>query len=207
MFTAALFVTDITESKPNVHQQEQKDCNALVQWDTKQKFFKLKKKAYETNNADESHRNYTMKVVFVQSPSHVRLFATPLTAARQASLSLSISLSLLKLMSIESVMPSNHLILCRPLILLPSIFPSIRDFSMSQLFALDDQNTEASASALVLPVRIQGGFPLRLTGLKSGHESSQTQKCTYSVFLLYEVHEQTKLIIGDRNKNADETTD
>ena len=78
---------------------------------------------------------------------------------------------------------------------------------MSQLFALDDQNTGASASALVLPMSIQGGFPLRLTGLKSGHESSQTQKCTYSVFLLYEVHGQTKLISGDRNKNADETTD
>ena len=205
MFTAASFVTDVTESKPNVHQQEQKDCNALVQWDTKQKFFKLKKKLMKETM--QSHRNYAMKVVFVQSPSRVRLFATPLTAARQASLSLSISLSLLKLMSIESVTPSNHLILYRPLILLPSMLPSIRDFSMSQLFALDDQNTGASASSLVLPVSIQGGFPLGLTGLKSGHESSQTQKCTYSVFLLYEVHEQTKLINGDRNKNADETTD
>ena len=63
----------------------------------------------------------------VQSLSHVPLFATPLTAARQASLSIINSPSLLKLMSIES-MPSNHLILCRPL-LLPSIFPSIRVFS------------------------------------------------------------------------------
>ena len=54
------------------------------------------------------------------------LFATPWTAARQASLSFTVSLSLLKLMSIESVMPSNHLILCRPLLLLPSIFPNIR---------------------------------------------------------------------------------
>ena len=61
--------------------------------------------------------------------SHVRLFATPWTAARQASLSITNSQSLLKLMSIESVMPSNHLILCRPLLLLPSIFPSIRVFS------------------------------------------------------------------------------
>ena len=135
------------------------------------------------------------------------LFMTPWTSARQTSLSFPISQSLLKLMSVESVMPSNHLILCHPLLLLPSIFPSIRDFSVSQLFALDDQNTGASASALVLPMSIQGGFPLRLTGLKSGHESSQTQKCTYSVFLLYEVHGQTKLISGDRNKNADETTD
>ena len=59
----------------------------------------------------------------------VQLFATPWTAARQASLSITNSWSLLKLMSIESVMPSNHLILCHPLLLLPSIFPSIRVFS------------------------------------------------------------------------------
>ena len=62
----------------------------------------------------------------VQSLSHVQLFATPWTAAHQASLSITNSLSLLRLMSIESVMPSNHLILGRPLLLLPSIFPSIR---------------------------------------------------------------------------------
>ena len=65
----------------------------------------------------------------VQSLSHVRLFATPWTAARQASLSLTNSWSLLRLMSIKSVMPFNHLILCQPLLLLPSIFPSIRVFS------------------------------------------------------------------------------
>ena len=64
----------------------------------------------------------------VQSLSRVRLFVTPWTAARQASLSITNSQSLLKLMSIESVMPSNHLILCCPLLLLPSIFPSIRVF-------------------------------------------------------------------------------
>ena len=62
----------------------------------------------------------------VQSLSHVRLFETPWTAAHQASLSIANSQSLLKLMSIELVMPSNHLILCRPLLLLPSIFSSIR---------------------------------------------------------------------------------
>ena len=65
----------------------------------------------------------------VQSLSRVRLFATPWTAARQASLSITNSWSLLKLMSIESVMPSNHFIFCHPLILPPSIFPSIRVFS------------------------------------------------------------------------------
>ena len=67
-------------------------------------------------------------VVF-QSLSHVQLFATPWTAALQASLSFTMSRSLLKLISIESVMPSNHLNLCHPLLLLPSIFPSIRVFS------------------------------------------------------------------------------
>ena len=65
----------------------------------------------------------------VQSLSYVQLFVTPWTAARQASLSITNSQSLLKLMSVESAMPSNHLILCRPLLLLPSILPSIRVFS------------------------------------------------------------------------------
>ena len=65
----------------------------------------------------------------VQSLSHVQLFVTPWTVAHQASLSITNSRSLLKLMSIESLMPSNHLILWRPLLLLPSILPSIRVFS------------------------------------------------------------------------------
>ena len=65
----------------------------------------------------------------VQSLNHVLLFGTPWTSARQASLSIANSQSLLKIMSIELVMPTNHLILCCPLLLLPSIFPSIRVFS------------------------------------------------------------------------------
>ena len=68
-------------------------------------------------------------VVVVQLLSRVQLFASPWTAARQVSLSFTISRSLLKLMSIESVMPSNQLILCHPLLLLPSIFANIRVFS------------------------------------------------------------------------------
>ena len=71
----------------------------------------------------------TFNTVVVQLLSHVWLFATPWTIACQASLFFTISQSLCKLMSIESVMPSNHLILCCPLLLLPSIFPSIRVFS------------------------------------------------------------------------------
>ena len=72
---------------------------------------------------------WPLHLVVVQSLSHVLLFAIPWTVAYQASLSFAISQSLLKLMSIESVMPSNHLILCQPLFLLPSIFLSIRVFS------------------------------------------------------------------------------
>ena len=71
----------------------------------------------------------SLSVSSVQSLSHVQLFAIPWTTARQASLSITNSWSLFKLMSIESVMLSNHLILCRSLLLLPSIFPSIRVFS------------------------------------------------------------------------------
>ena len=67
--------------------------------------------------------------ISVQSLSHVRLFATPWTLAHQAALSITSSWSLLKLMSIASVLPSNHLTLCHPFLLLPSIFPSIRVFS------------------------------------------------------------------------------
>ena len=89
----------------------------------------------------------------VQSLSHVQLFATPWTATCQASLSITSSQSLLKLMSIESVMPSNHLILCRPLLLLPS--PAPGSFLMSQFLASGGQSIGASASASVLPVNIQ----------------------------------------------------
>ena len=70
-----------------------------------------------------------MYFVVVQAPSCVRLFETPWIAARQASLSLTISQRLPKIMFIETVMPSNYLILCHPLLLLPSIFPSFRAFS------------------------------------------------------------------------------
>ena len=76
----------------------------------------------------------------VQSFSRVRLFATPWTAAYQASLSITNSQSLLKPMSIESVMPSNHLILCRPLLLLLSIFLSIRVFSNELVLASGGQS-------------------------------------------------------------------
>ena len=78
----------------------------------------------------------TVQFSSVQSLIRVRLFATPWTAARQASLSITNSQSLLKPMSIESVMPSNHLILCHPFLLLPSIFPSIRVFSNESILPI-----------------------------------------------------------------------
>ena len=87
---------------------------------------------------------------WVQSLSGVQLFVTPWTAARQASLSITNSRSSLKLMSIELVMPSNHLILCCLLLFLPSIFPSIRVFSSGQHFTSGGQCIRASASASVL---------------------------------------------------------
>ena len=101
--------------------------------------------------------NSSVQFISVQSLSHVWLFATPGTAAHQASLSITNSQSLPKLMSIESVMPSNHLILCYPLLLLPSIFPSIRVFS-------SDQSIGVSASTSVLPVNTQAWSPLGWTG-------------------------------------------
>ena len=98
----------------------------------------------------------------------------------QALLSFTISRSLLKLMSIELVMPYNHLILCRPLLLPPSIFSASGSFLISQLFASGDQSTGASASSSVFPMNIQDCFPLELTGLiflqsRDSQESSTSQ--------------------------------
>ena len=94
-------------------------------------------------------------------------FVTPWTATHQASLSFTVSWSLLRFMSIEMVMPSNYFICYRPLLFLPSSFPSSRTFPMSPLFASGGQSIGASASASVLPMNIQGWFPLGLTGLIS----------------------------------------
>ena len=87
-----------------------------------------------------------------------------LHVARQASLSVIISQSLLKLRSIELVLLSNHLILCCPLLFLPSILPSIRVFPVSQFFTSSGQSFGVSASASVLPMNIQDWFPLGWTG-------------------------------------------
>ena len=109
----------------------------------------------------------------------VWLCATPWTAARQASLSITNSRSSLKLMSIESMMPSNHLILCHPLLLLPSIFPGIRVFSKESVLRTRWPKYWISASPSALPMNIQDWFPLGWTGwiscsARDSQESSST---------------------------------
>ena len=101
----------------------------------------------------------------VQSLGHVQLFATPWSAARQASLFITSSWSLLKLMSIELVMPSNHLILCHFLLLPPSVFPNIRVFSNESVLHIRwPKYFRVSASASVRPMNLQDWFPLGWTG-------------------------------------------
>ena len=103
---------------------------------------------------------FASRLVLVKLLSHVPLFASPWTAARQASLSITISQSLLKPMSIKSVMPANHLILCCPLSSCSQSFPASGSLSVSQLFALGGQRIGASASASFCPTNIQGWFYL-----------------------------------------------
>ena len=127
--------------------------------------------------------NIQMGEVSLQSLSPVQPSATPWTAAHQASLSFTISRNLLKLMSIESVMPSNHLILCCPLLLLPSIFPNTGSFQMSQLFTSGGQNIGVSASTSVLPMNTQdwssewtGWISLQSKGLSRVFSNTTVQK-------------------------------
>ena len=93
--------------------------------------------------------------ISVQLLSYVPLFVTSWTAACQSSLSITNSQSLLKLMAIELVMPSNHLILCHPLLLLPSIFPSMRVFSNESVLRIKWPSIGTLALASVLPMNIQ----------------------------------------------------
>ena len=102
--------------------------------------------------------NFAFYFSSVQLLSHVRVLATPWIAAHQASLSITNSWSSLRLTSIESVMPSSHLILCRPLLLLPQSLPASESFPMSQLFAWGSQSIGVSALASVLSMNIQVDF-------------------------------------------------
>ena len=131
-------------------------------------------------------------VVVARLLSDVWCFVTPWTAVRQASLSFIVSQSLLNLMSIESVMPSNLLILCCPL-LLPSIFPAMGSFPLSQLFASGGQSIGVSASAPAFPMNIQDWFPLGLTswisllskGLSRVFSNTTMQKHSSALSFLY----------------------
>ena len=113
-----------------------------------------------------SSRKFDYKIL-VQWLTQVWLFAPPWTAAHQAFLSFTISLSLHKLTSTESVMPSSYFILCCPLLLLFSIFPASGSFPVSQFFASGGQSIGASASVSVLPMSIQGWFSLGFISLIS----------------------------------------
>ena len=138
--------------------------------DTENKRMDIKEiKGRWDESGDWDWHEYTIDffVVVVQSLSRVWLFMTPWTTAHQASLSFTISRSLLKFMSIELVMLSNHLILWCPFSFCLQSFPESGSFPVSKLFISGGQSFGASASASVLPVNIQGWFPLGLTGLIS----------------------------------------
>ena len=143
----------------------------------------------------------------VQSLSGVRLFVTPWIAARQASLSITSSRSSPKLMSIESVMPSSHLILYRPLLLLSQIPSNIRVFSNESTLHIGDQHIGVSASASVLPMNTQDWSPLGWTGWislqsKGSQEFSPTpQFKSINSSALSFLHSPTLKSIHDHWKN------
>ena len=110
------------------------------------------------------HAQINVAVSQFSQLSHVQLFETPWTAARLSFLFITKSRSLLRFMSIELVMPSNHLIIFSSHL---QSFPASGSFPISQLFTSDSQSTVASASTTVFPMTIQGWFPLALTGLIS----------------------------------------
>ena len=144
---------------------------------------------YKSGDTNNGFKNFCS----VQSLSHVLLFTSPWTAACQASLSITNSWSLLKLMSIESVVPSNHLILCRHLLLLPSIFPSIRVFSSDLVLHIRWPNywnfsiSPSNEYSGLISVRIDWLDLLTVQGtLKSilEHHSSKVSILQHSAFFM-----------------------
>ena len=125
--------------------------------------------------------------------SYVWLFGTPWTAAGQISLSLTISQSLSKFMSIASAMPLSHLSFWHPLLFCPQSFPASGTFPVSQLFTSDDPNTGVSAS--FLPMNIQGWFPLRFTGLISLLSKGCSKLFSSTISLRIYVHIYNYLVI------------
>ena len=143
----------------------------------------------------------------VQSLSHVWLFVTPWITAWKASLSITNSQSILKLMPIESVMPSSHLILCHPLLLLPRSLPASRSFPMHQLFTWGGQSFGVSASASVFSMNTQDWSPSGWTGWiscspRDSQESSPTpQFKSINFSALSFPHSPTLTFIYDHWKN------
>ena len=148
-----------------------------------------------------TYKSWWYQFSSLQWLSRVWLFATPWTAARQASLSITDSQSLLKFLSIESVMSFNHLILCHLLLLLPSLFPTIRVFPMSQLFASGDQSFGVSTSPTSqLPVNTQDWSPLGWTDWISRVFSNTTVQ-KHQFFGLGFLYSPTLTSICDHWKN------
>ena len=149
--------------------------------------------------------------------SSVQLFATPWTAARQASLSITNSWSLLTLMSIQSVMPSNHLIICHPLLLMPSILPSIRVFSNELAFRIRWPKYWSFSFSVSPSNEYLGLIPFRIdwfdllvvqASLKSllQHHNSKASVLWCSVFFMVQLShpyitiEKKKILFSDKNK-------
>ena len=143
-----------------------------------------------TGNADDiSFNTYQLGVfVVVQSLSHVQLYMTPWTAAHQASLSFTISQSLLKLISIESVMLSNHLILCYPLLPLPSILPSLWVFSSESTLSIRWSNYCSFSFSISLSKEYSGLISFRIDWFDllavQGTLKSLLQACSLKVRIL-----------------------
>ena len=133
--------------------------------------------SFKTYNSDAS--------IQFSSVNRVQFFVTSWTAAHQASLSITISQSLFKLISIELVMPSSHLILCCPFSSCPQSLPASGSFPVSQLFASGGQSIRASASGSDLPMNNQGWFPLGLTDESITPNKTNTFKiCSQNRFRL-----------------------
>ena len=138
--------------------------NFIVMYPSKEKYKSLLVISPQNHLMASCWFGLSVQFSSVQLLSCVRLFATPWIAAFQASLSITNSRSSPKLTSIELVMPSSHLILCRPLLLLPPIPPSISHFQRVNSSAWGGQSTGVSASASFLPKNTQGWFPSEWTG-------------------------------------------
>ena len=149
-----------------------KRLSIMTKWRLLQEYRKIKEIYYINRIKEKDHmiisinveKAFDIQFSSVQSLSRVWLFANPWTAAHQASLSITNSQSLPKLVSTESVMPSNHLLLCRPFSSCPQSFPASGSFPMSQLFASGGQSIGASTLASVLPKNTQDWSPLGWTG-------------------------------------------